>query len=71
MGADSVAVNPSTQVMAAAGANGQIYLGVHRVTGVLTDPASPGALSVAFSPHGKYLAAGDANGRVYLWKVLS
>ena len=66
---ESVAVNPSTQVIAAADANGQISMGVHKVTNVLTDPASHGVLSVAFSPDGNYLAAADANGHIYLWQV--
>ena len=39
--------------------------------GLITNPASKGALSVAFSPDGKTLAVGDRNGRIFRWDAAS
>jgi serine/threonine protein kinase/DNA-binding beta-propeller fold protein YncE len=68
----AVRFGPSGNVLAAANANGQIYLwdvASGELAGTFADPASKGVIGVDFCPDGELLAAADDNGRVYLWDV--
>jgi DNA-binding beta-propeller fold protein YncE len=69
----AVAFGPGGDVLAAADANGRVYLwdvasgGLART---FADPGSRGVIGVDFCPNGELLAAADENGRVYLWDVV-
>jgi len=70
----AVTFGPDGRVLAAADANGRVYLwdvASSQLSGTLGDPGSPGLLGVDFCPDGKLLAAADDNGRVHLWDLVS
>jgi serine/threonine protein kinase/DNA-binding beta-propeller fold protein YncE len=70
----AVTFGPEGDVLAAADANGRVYLwdvASSELAGTFADPASRGVIGVDFCPDGELLAAADDNGRVYLWDVVS
>ncbi len=70
----AVTFGPGGDVLAAADANGQIYLwdvASGTLAGTLADPGSKGVIGVHYCPDGELLAAADCNGRAYLWDVAS
>jgi hypothetical protein len=74
-GVTSVAFKPDSPDLAAADANGGVYLwdtasGKQVGNGEpLIDPGSDGVYSVAFAPSGQVLAAADGNHHIYLWNT--
>jgi WD40 repeat protein len=69
-GARSVTYSPDGKYLAAADANGHVFVwpvGSGTPVNDLADPGSKGVNSVAFNPASSVLAAGDANGNIYLW----
>jgi DNA-binding beta-propeller fold protein YncE len=70
----AVAFSPRSDVLAAADANGQVYVwdvASGDLAASFTDPASQGVIGVAFDPDSELLAAADGNGRVFLWDLVS
>ena len=70
----SAAFSPDGTTLAAANADGTIYLwdvSAKSPIGALNNPSGRAVSSVAFSPDGKTLAAADAaaGGSIYLWNV--
>jgi WD40 repeat protein len=70
-GIESIAFNASTTTIAAADANGRVYLWLYRLSGHLQYPTSSAALSVTYSPDDSRLAVACANGNVYVKPVSS
>ncbi len=70
----AVTFGPDGDVLAAADANGRVYLwdvGSGALAGTFENPGSQGAIGVDFRPDGELLAAADCNGRVYLWDLVA
>ena len=60
-------------VLAAANANGRVYLwdvASSQLSRTFADPGSNGVIGVDFCPDGELLAAADDNGRLYLWDLV-
>jgi WD40 repeat protein len=69
-GVNDLAFTTPSHYIAAADANGHVYIwtvAAGSLNAAVTDPGSKGVRGVAYAPDGKSMSTADANGHLYIW----